>query len=211
MPGLAAYQRWNISGKGPGSEIWQCGFSTISTSAITSQAGLQSLVNSLAPFVNTFWTALRPSVYPIYSITNLTGYQYVYPSNRAQFQAQAALTATTGTLASNAAPIDTALVVSLRTAVPGRRTRGRMYVPCHAPITTTDGCFSSTVSTAIGTAVKTMLSSVFSGTTLAPVVVSRTGGTYETITGCVTDNKPDVQRRRENRLAASNVQTLTIP
>lgn len=211
MPGLTAYQRFVISGTGPGSEIWQTGFSTIATTAITSQAGLQSAVNSVAPFVNTFWTSLKPNLYPLYSIKALTAYQYVYPSNHAQYQAQATLTVSTGTQAVNAAPVDTCLVVSLRTAVPGRRTRGRMYIPCHAPAQTTDGCISSTVSTAIGTAVKTMLASVFTSTSLAPVVVSRTGGTYETITGQVTDNKPDVQRRRENRLAATNVQVLTIP
>jgi hypothetical protein len=44
-----------------------------------------------------------------------------------------------------------------------------------------------------------------------PVVVSRTHHTWQPLASIITDNKPDVQRRRENKLAASSVQVLSFP
>ena len=211
MASLSSYQRLVIRGKGPGSEIWQTSFSTVVTTAITSQAGLQSYVNSIAPFVNTWWTTVKASCSPLYSITDLAAYQYVYPSTSAQFQASAALTASVGTMSVTGSPVDTAVVISLRTAVPGRRTRGRMYVPCHLAVSNSDACFPGTNINTINTATKTMFNSILTGTAGGVAVVSRTGGSYELITGLVADNKPDVQRRRENKLVPTSVSTLTFP
>lgn len=211
MPTLGAYQRIVIKGTGPGSEIWQTGFSTYNPTAITSQPGLQAYLNSIVPLVATWWTAVKANCYAIYAWTDVIAYQYQSPSTAAQFQAEAVQTPVVGTQAGVGSPIDTACVVSLRTAVPGRRTRGRMYVPCHAPVQPTTGEWQNTTSQGIGTATKTLLSGVFTSTTGGVVVVSRTGLSYETVTGVVTDNKPDVQRRRENRLAPGNIQVLTVP
>lgn len=211
MPSLGAYQRIVITGKGIGAEVWQTGFSTWVTTAITSQAGLQSYVNSIAPYVSTWWGALRPAIFNTFSLTGVSAYQYQAPSTHAQFQAGVSLTPVLGQLSGTGNPIDTCLVVSLRTAVPGRRTRGRMYIPMHAAVGAVDGCLSSITSQLYGTTTKTMLGSVVSGTAGVPIVVSRTGGTYETINSLVTDNKPDVQRRRENRLPATNTQVLSFP
>lgn len=208
---LADYQKIVIQGKGPGSEIWQTGFATVVTTPITSQAGLQSYSNTLEPFVNTWWTSVKPHVAPLYSYLGIAVYQYQAPSTTAQFQAQTTRAAVPGTIVGSIIPIDTACVVSLRTAVPGRSTRGRMYVPCHDLVQATDGCWASSVNTAIGTATKTLFNAILGGSTGGVAVVSRTHNSYQLLTGLVTDNKPDVQRRRENRLAASNTQVLTFP
>jgi hypothetical protein len=42
-------------------------------------------------------------------------------------------------------------------------------------------------------------------------VVSRTTGQWYPPTNIDTDNKPDVQRRRENRLLPSHTQVLAFP
>lgn len=211
MPALGAYQRIVIKGVGPGSEIWQTSFATVVTSAITDQPGLQAYLNTVVPFIATWWTAVKANCYAVYKWTDVLAYQYQSGNTSAQFQAEAVQTPVAGTLASAASPIDTACVVSLRTAVPGRRTRGRMYVPCHASVQPADGNWAAAVPNALGTATKAMFNSITGGTIGGPVVVSRTGNTYQVVTGLVTDSKPDVQRRRENRLAASTTQVLTLP
>lgn len=204
MTALADYQRIVIKGTGPGSEIWQTAFSTVSTAAITSQAGLQAYLNTIVPFITTWWSAVRNSIYTSYAWTDVVAYQYQAGNTSAQFQAEAIQAPTPGTDSTAGAPIDTALVCSLRTAVPGRRTRGRMYVPCHVAVPAATGQWASTVANTYAQALKTLFDSVISGSTGAPAVVSRTGNTFELVTAVVCDSKPDVQRRRENRMTPAS-------
>jgi len=211
MPGLGDWGRVVIKGTGPGSEVWQTGFSVISTVAITSQSGLQTLLNNIAPLVDTWWTSAKANCYAIYTYTEVDMYWYQGVLTTAEFQAQSIRTPTAGSLVAQGSPIDIACVVSLRTAQPGRSGRGRMYVPCHQSVNTSTANWASTVNSGLGTATRTLFNGIISGTTGYPAVVSRTHATYQLVTGLVTDSRPDVQRRRENRLAIANTQVLTVP
>jgi hypothetical protein len=86
-----------------------------------------------------------------------------------------------------------------------------MYVPCHVGVQAANGNWASPDSNAIGTATKTLMSSVAGYASYVPIVVSRTHSTWQPLASLITDSKPDVQRRRENRLAAITTQVLAFP
>jgi hypothetical protein len=86
-----------------------------------------------------------------------------------------------------------------------------MYVPFHDAVTFGTGMWSGTQTGLIGTATKTMFSSIAGGSSAVPVVASRTTHQWYGVASIVTDNKPDVQRRRENKLLPSATQVLAFP
>lgn len=208
---LGTYQKVVIKGTGPGSEIWQTGFWTTCTTNPVDQPALQSLCNTIAPFVTTWWAGVKTKVTPLYSFTEVDMYQYVSPSTTAQFQAQTIITAVPGTLATNGSPIDTALVVSIRSPLPGRSGRNRMYIPMHEAISISTGLVSNTTTDQYGTATKALFTAVAGGSVAAPIVVSRAHSFWNVPSNIDTDNKPDVQRRRENRLLPTHTQVLAFP
>jgi hypothetical protein len=200
-----------IKGTGPGSEIWQTGFWTSAVTPPGTQAQLQTDCNAIAAFVTTWWTAIKVSIYSSYALTEVDMYQYVAPSTVASLQAQTVLTASPGTNATPGSPIDTCVVVSLRSAVPGRSNRGRMYLPYHSTAAVATGLFVNSNTDNYGTATKALMTSVAGYASYVPVVVSRTHSTWQPLAAIDTDNKPDVQRRRENRLLPSHTQVLAFP
>jgi hypothetical protein len=208
---LGTYQKVVIKGTGPGSEVWQTGFWTTCTTNPVDQPALQTLCNTIAPFVTTWWAAVKGTIYALYSFTEVDMYQYVAPSTTAQFQAQTILTASAGTYVTNGGSIDQSLVVSIRSARPGRSGRNRMYVPFHQAITATTGLASNSQTDGIGTATKALFTAVAGGSVAAPIVVSRTHGFWNAPSNIDTDNKPDIQRRRENRLLPTHTQVLAFP
>lgn len=211
MTALTAYQRIVVQGLGPGSEIWQTGVTTVALSPLVDQPALQSYCNTLEPMFNTWWNSCKVSAYPLYKYTGINAYQYQWPNTKAQFQAQTLRAAVAGTGAAGGCPIDTACVVSIRSAVPGRSARGRMYVPFHKAMDALTGLIIPADAAVIGTATKALFAAIVGGSTGAPIVASRTHGTWYPPTSLVTDNKPDVQRRRENRLAPGTIQVLPFP
>lgn len=211
MTTLTTWQRLVITGTSVGSEIWQTGLSLVSTSAPTSQAALQTDCNTLEPFVNTWWTSVKPHIYSSFAYTGIKLFQYQGAATKAQYQAQTVRTSVAGSLVANSSPIDTALVVSLRTGSPSRSGRGRMYIPCHDVVGPTAGTFVGTGSADYSAAVKALANAIAGGSTYAVAVVSRTLSEYNLVTKGIADNKPDVQRRRENRIVPTINSVVTIP
>lgn len=211
MTTLGTYQRVVIKGTSIGAEQWQTGFWTVAGTPPTTQAQLSTDCSAIAAFVSTWWTAVKAGVYNSFSLTEVDMYQYVSPSVTASLQAQTILSAVAGTLAAAGPSIDQACVCSVRSSTPGRSGRNRLYVPCHTAVSNVNGCFSSAINNTIGTATKALFTSVAGYSTYVPVVLSRTKNQWYQPTGFNTDNKPDVQRRRENRLAATATQVLTFP
>lgn len=211
MTTLGTYQRVVIKGTGIGSEVWQTGFWTVAGTPASTAAQLATDCNAISAFVSTWWTAVKPSIYSSFALTEVDMYQYVSPSTRASLQAQTLLAASAGTLATAASPIDCCCVVSIRSAQPGRSGRNRLYVPCHTTCLNSTGCFTGTVNNTIGTATKALFTSVVGYSTYAPVVLSRKLNAWFPPTNIDTDNKPDVQRRRENKLLPTATQVLAFP
>jgi hypothetical protein len=207
---LAQFQRVVLHGTGVGSEIWQTGFSVVSSSPPISQASLQVQCDALVSPVTTWWNAIKANISTSFTLTGISMYAYSYPTTTALFQAESAPINSAGTLTGNGSPIDTALVISLRTGVPGRSQRGRMYVPFHGPITVATGLLAGATATAYNTATKALFDTANGLTTNTVSVISRTHGSYEKVKTLLADNKPDVQRRRENRLAPSLIDTKVL-
>jgi hypothetical protein len=193
-----------------GGELINTGFWVFTNSATTSQAELDSQTAAVAGFWNTMTTTLKPYWYPGVVWQSLKSYYYDGTSNNAVMQSQAALTGNAGQVASAGAPIDTALVCSLRTGFPGRSLRGRMYIPWHGGVTVATGNAATANATAYATAIATMFNSYNSGYPGWCAVVSRTLGSSRPITQVLCDTRPDVQRRRENKLAIVAVQSATV-
>lgn len=114
-----------------------------------------------------------------------------------------------GTAAGNHPP-QTAIVASLRSASPGPKYRGRMYLPLlSGTVSTTTGLFPSADATSIAGAVKAYLAAVagltsWGGAGWVPVVVSQTPtGTRADVTAVKVGNVFDTQRRRRNKLVES--------
>jgi hypothetical protein len=83
-----------------------------------------------------------------------------------------------------------------------------MYFPWHEICSPTTGLFGSDGSSFLG-AVQAFLNNVQAHGAGDVVIVSRKLGTTEGVTAIRTDQRPDVQRRRVNRLSRGILQTLT--
>lgn len=211
MTTLGTYQRVVIKGTSIGSEVWQTGFWTVAGTPPATQAQLSTDCVAMAGFVTTWFNAIKTLIYTSFKLTEVDMYQYVSPATVASLQAQDVITAVPGTLAGAASPIDSCCVVSIRSATPGRSGRNRLYVPCHTSCGPSDGCFGSAAQNTIGTATKALFTSVAGYSTYVPVVLSRTKNAWYAPTNIDTDNKPDVQRRRENKLLPTATQVLAFP
>lgn len=197
--------RYVIRGTGPGNEIWQTGWWGFVTPAFTTQADLQADVTQVFPLVATWWNAIKGFIYPTYALTELREYYYSGGSDTAEFAAAHVYTPVVGTQAGNGSPIDTCLVQSLRTDFVGQSNRGRMYAPHHGLILA-----SGLIQAATATTYCNATAALLSGTTSAAVVMSRVTSDQTPITSVQVDLKPDVQRRRENRLAGGTPATAAV-
>ena len=210
MPALSTSQRVVVRGLSPQGEVWQTSFGMVGATP-ADQAALQSLCDQIEPYVNTFWTAVKPHVYNSFSYVGIKVYQYAGASSKASLQAQTDRSPSAGTQSANGAPIDTALVLSLRTPFPGRVARGRMYIPCHDSVNPSTCCFVGTASADYVAAFKTLVDSIATNTPGAVAVLSRTTSTYNLATRVIGDNKPDVQRRREGKVVPSIISSSVLP
>jgi hypothetical protein len=139
--------------------------------------------------------------------TTTTCTETVVNSLDASFRHNVEQVRTTETLAGTSTaenlPPQTSAVVSLRTALPTRRGRGRMYLPpmtADAEITT--GLIDATSLAEISLAAKGMLESLITSTYL-PVVAHRDIASTTNLTACDVSNIFGTQRRRRNKLVAT--------
>lgn len=190
-----------IGGHNVGGEIWRTGLWCDAHLMISSQADLQAAVDAQLPGVETWWDAIRVYCYPLCTFDQLSAYYYATGGSAATYQAEATAAGSPGTLAGNGSPIDTCMVQSLRTARPGRSYRGRMYVPCHQPVTAASGLYSNVLAGIFADATQALCDDI--NTSFAEVdIVSAAAVDKTPVTTILVDTKPDVQRRRENRLVA---------
>lgn len=112
-----------------------------------------------------------------------------------------------GVAAGNPFPADVALVISLRTAMANRRTRGRFYLPQPAVSNaTTDGRVAADLITDLGASLAAAWTA-YNTANDRPVVYSRTGRTFQNISSFNVGDLFDTQRRRENKLLEARTTT----
>lgn len=108
-----------------------------------------------------------------------------------------------GTATSGQLPLQVSLVVTLRSAIPTRRGRGRVYLPtCAFAMMGTGHLFSSTKVNTLVDKLALAFTSLGSGSN--PVgVVSRVEGVIRPVVSIDADLVPDTQRRRSNELTSA--------
>jgi hypothetical protein len=201
--------RNEIRGTSPGGEIWQTGFWNDCLGTPFTAADLATYLGVIAPYVTTWWNAIKANIYSTFTLTEVRAYYYQSSGQHADFGNVALLTPNAGTFAGNGNPIDTALVHSLRSVRVGSSHRGRMYVPHHSTVLNTGLIQSATALTGV-TATAAMFTSINANTATRVSVVSATLATVDQVVSVTADLKPDVQRRRQNRLAGGVPVTHTV-
>jgi len=210
MPVPNDHLRYTIKGAGPGSEIWQTGIWASAGGMITSAADLATAVASQLAGVITWFSAIADQIWPTYSLVALRGDYYESGGDTATFSAETATSGHVGTLTgSGGCPIDTCIVMSTRTGLAGAHHRGRMYVPFHEPTITSAGQLDPGRVTTYVSATAALLSDINSSFATV-VVVSRSLGSSAPVTAVSADHKPDVQRRRQNRLTGGALATSAV-
>nr|CRY96188.1 hypothetical protein [uncultured prokaryote] len=197
-----------ISGTSPAGEVWATGFDTAGEAG--NQATLDAAVNAVADGIlatgaaHTMFTLVMNAGQ---SITQVTGYSYAADSSAANLLSSA--TCILGGSGDAHNPLQTCVVATLRTAVPSRRARGRMYLPCTGMTLGADAFLSSAQTDIIVAGVQQLLG--LQGDDVIPVVLSSVGNSSNPITSITADNRTDVQRRRANKQLATHTSTAPYP
>jgi hypothetical protein len=204
----AGYSRLVLHGK-CGNDIFETGVWV--SGAVATQAAAQTLANSAW---NLFLTSGSAGAQALIgadsSYTGLRAYCYPTGGPGATYIAEAAASPVVGT-APGASPFQTAMVVTLQTGAAGRRARGRMYLPAHGVQLLTTTHLFATADTDRGSSAVAGWLTALHGTSNPAVVLSTVAGSSRVITGTTTDNKPDIQRRRANKVIGTYVKTTTVP
>lgn len=186
-----------ISGLFVGGESWQTTWwdsSTTPPSVDDTSTGLFAATSEFTTMItefSNFWS----------SATSATDFdQYGYTGGGAASSHGHASLSVTGA-GSAVLPYQCCVVMTLRTGLPGRSYRGRMYWPATGTaISNTTGLLNTGLVNNCVDALATFFGALTGGTA---VVVSQTNTTMQEVTSVDADYVPDTQRRRVNKLTSS--------
>lgn len=205
-----AHTKFVISGTMPGSEVFATSFCV--TPAPTAIADLQAAVTDVA---NVFTTAGTPRTVFKAMInimchwTAVRGYTYAAGGTAAVLSAEAVFDEV-GT-GSGVLPNQVAIVASLRTGLPGRQRRGRMFYPATGLIPDS-ATGQLTVPGALGIAQATKALFTAANVVIGgPVIVSRTGAMATPVTQIQVDTRMDIIRARANKQEAIGMASQNWP
>lgn len=139
---------------------------------------------------------------------------YGYPTGGtapAAYQGEAPITGGAGTGGSGNGINQACLVCSLRTGIPGRRFRGRMYLPANG-IVAAGGLTDPTATLAIATAMAHFLGDVTGSVPINAnvAVVSTVGSETTPVASVIVDDRIDIQRRRADRLTPTEATEVPL-
>lgn len=209
-PSINGY-KVSLTGTRAGGEEWSTGFWTVPVALVDdpTQAELNAYADALWALWSTAWTSLKPVASVNTKPTKLKVNFYPASSLVSTMTSESGSELGPGTSAAPH-PYQCAVVCSLRTALSGRRGRGRMYLPCDGASMAIAGQYSSGVPPLVATAMQTFFDDVNleepSAATAAVLAVrSEADGAYHVVNRIIVDSIPDIQRRRVNQLAATTV------
>lgn len=177
---------------------------------------LNAFLVACRPAITTWWSAAGSAGSLNASDVRLLGsraYYYTAGSGLAQAQAEDVLTSPLPGSGASPLPTQTALVASLLTAFPGRRNRGRLYIPMTGKSLATGHKLTSGEVTSVANALKALIDGVNAqllGSATCRVVVGSNQPTPPVVTKVRVDNEPDVQRRRADKILADAFALATI-
>lgn len=196
-----------LSGTLKTGEIFAVGWDTLGEAG--NQATLDQAVGTVIAFMTTVSAdraVLLNLLNPTDKYTKVTGYSYAAGAPTASLVSSLPLNVA-GTGGGNN-PNQLAIVATLRTAIPSRRTRGRMFMPATGIAVGAGALMTAPTPAELAHAVASLINT--QGQDIAPVVISRAGGLGTPITAVSVDNKVDTQRRRANKVVATVVATSPV-
>lgn len=120
---------------------------------------------------------------------------------------------TAGTNGNATLPLSVAMVISLRTSVAGRSGRGRIYIP-HIAVNIMSGTTGNFVTANVTLAMNSLVDLATRINTADPAlsiaVLSTVHGVSRDVIQVVVNSLPDTQRRRDEQLGATSVQSATV-
>src|SRR5690625_1580277 len=193
--------RHRMQGPGTAGDIWVATMHSQSTQDIdTVHSAFSTFVGTLANQVDPMWSTETQLTQIVTDELDSTGHH-----NAAQRRSGLQIK---GTGSGNALSPRTAIVVSLRTALPTRSGRGRFYLPgpddTHL---TTTGLFNSTDAATVASGISSAIASMNSTSVVG--VFHRSLNTITPVTDVYVGQVPGDQRRRTNKVA-NNYQTSSV-
>lgn len=204
------------SGRILSSQSWSVGISMNAGPGPYVDAQLQALVNEFSTRFQTLWgTGSTGTLSKINAAgVDLRSFRaYVYPQRGvpAILAAGVDITPVPGN-GGFSQPPQCALVASLRTALPGRGNRGRMYLPCTNVTLGTNGQMTLATVQPIAAGVATLLTAMNTFTTGAGygnVVIAGSAGN-PIVNAVQVDSEIDTQRRRTDKLVAASTAVSAV-
>lgn len=201
-----------LVGSAPGGEIFETGFWLKVNSALT-----LSQVNDLAAFLSDEFTgtARLPLAALIKTDTSYDTIKvYAYPSGgpTATWVGEAPVNTGHGSASSNS-PLYMCMVASLKTGLAGRTHRGRMYLPASGLDLTDAHRLNAAKAAAACTGLANWFQAINGGPAPADAkvaVVSQKNTSWLEVSQVTIDDKPDVQRRRENKMDSGTTATAAV-
>lgn len=190
-----------LSGTAPQGEIFATGF-WLTGGAINSEASAGVAAQAIADLAKWDDTGTgHPATFvgTDTSFDTVTVYHYANAGQTAQFIGEASLGPRPGQANQGPLPLQCCYVVSLRSGLPGRSRRGRMYLPCTNQSLTAHQ-LDETDTDAISAWWKGYFDELNGlGDTVGTLaVVSKTLTSQVAVTSLIVDSRLDIQRRRAN-------------
>lgn len=222
MPGTGqAMFRIVLHGNMGSAQTWSTGFFLAlgAATATPTPAQCATIAGAADSAARSWWNSIHAYEAPYCEYVGARAYGYAATSSTSSSNGEAAGGDPLPGLGTHPNVPYVSLVVSLRTAISSRSTRGRMYVPL------TDGTYfddqgqaTTSACSAFNTATRTMLNAVLTAAVAAfpsasseVVVASFTDGKVTPVTQLRVDSLPDVQHRRVDKIGASSVNVLPYP
>lgn len=180
-------------------------------------ANLSNALTGMGTPIGAWWQALRPHISPTTIMRGVRG--YFIPAGQIHASSQGEWLYGSGVPGSSGQymPDYVALVQSLRSDVPGRSGRGRMYVPCTGVVCGTDNQADNTTVGDYATATSTLITALNAFTdvpdnltSMKIVVPSHSKAQVNDVATVIVDSKIDVQRRREDKIVATHTAVATV-
>lgn len=185
--------RHRVTGPGAAGDIW------VSTLHSSSANTLASVHTAWTTFVNSFLSATMNAMWNTHTSATETITDQLDPVTGKNVAQSISSIAQVGTGVGGSVSPRTCMVIGLRTTLPTRAGRGRMYWPSpdDSHFTTTGlyvGADVTTIDTGFATALTTFKA------TSQPVIYHRLLRTFDSVVQSSTSNVPGTQRRRTNKI-----------
>lgn len=186
--------RHRVTGPGAAGDIW------VSTMHSSSANTLASVHTAWTTFINTFCSGTMNAMWNTHVSATETITDQLDPITGKNVAQALSGISQVGTGTGGSVSPRVCMVIGLRTALPTRAGRGRMYwvSPDDSHYATT-GKFVDADATTINTAFATALTTFKATST--PVIYHRTSHTFDVVTTTTIGDVPGTQRRRTNKVA----------